>query len=233
MHTTGSQHSLFASVKEIIVSARQQAYRNSNSILLHMYWQIGQLIIEEKQGGKEKAAYGKAVLKNLSRQLTEEFGKGFDERNLNNIRAFYSAFPIWNAVRTELSWTHYRIISRIENEDFRLQYVAHSIEGNWDTRTLQRNINTHYLGRILELPAKNEHQTAAHFIKDPYIFEVRHGTLYYILGSAKGLLKRTYPSQPVYLDPKGKGESSILVKRSLEIKYANQSSARLVWQAES
>jgi predicted nuclease of restriction endonuclease-like (RecB) superfamily len=171
MHTTGSQHSLFASVKEIIVSARQQAYRNSNSILLHMYWQIGQLIIEEEQGGKEKAAYGKAVLKNLSRQLTEGFGKGFDERNLNNIRAFYSAFPIWNAVRTELSWTHYRIISRIENEDFRLQYVAHSIEGNWDTRTLQRNINTHYLGRILELPAKNEHQTAAHFIKDPYIFE--------------------------------------------------------------
>ena len=108
--------------------------------------------MEYEQGGKHKAEYGKAVLKNLSVQLTVEFDKGFDERNLNNIRAFYFAFPIWDAVRTELSWTHYRIISRVENMAYRTQYVLHSIESNGDTRTLQRNIKTHYLNRVLELP---------------------------------------------------------------------------------
>lgn len=85
------------------------------------------------------------------------------------MRAFYLAFPIWNAVRTELSWTHYRMISRIENTDFRIQYMLHSIESNWDTRTLQRNINTQYLNRALELP--NEQISQAQFVKDPYIFE--------------------------------------------------------------
>lgn len=166
-----SQNSLFASVKDIIVGARQQAYRNSNSILLHMYWQIGRLIIEDEQGGKEKAVYGKAVLKNLSKQLTQEFGKGFDESNLRNIRQFYLAFQKRDAVRHELSWTHYRIISRIENETLRSQYVTHSVEGNWDTRTLQRNVNSHYLDRTLALPVENQKQTAVNFIKDPYIFE--------------------------------------------------------------
>jgi hypothetical protein len=79
---------------------------------INMYWEIGKLNVNEEQQGKTKAEYGKAVLKKLSQQLTLKFGKGFDERNLNNIRAFYLAFPIRDAVRTELSWTHYRIISR-------------------------------------------------------------------------------------------------------------------------
>jgi predicted nuclease of restriction endonuclease-like (RecB) superfamily len=164
-------HSLFSSIKDIIIQAKQVAYRNNNSILLHMYWQIGKLIVEDQQNGNEKAAYGKSVLKNLSKLLTTEFGKGFDERNLNNIRAFYFTFPIWNAVRTELSWTHYRIISRVENESMRTQYIRHSIEGNWDTRTLQRNINTNYLGRTLELAPEHKHPAPTYFIKDPYIFE--------------------------------------------------------------
>jgi len=102
-------------------------------------------------------------------QLTLEFGKGFDERNLNNMRAFYSAFPIWNAVRTELSWPHYCIISRVESIEFRTQYMLHSIENNWDTRTLQCNIKTQYLSRVLELP--KEKLSPQQFIKDPYLFE--------------------------------------------------------------
>jgi len=120
-------YSLFSSIKDIVVQAKQVAYRNSNNILLNMYWQIGKLIVEDEQGGKEKAIYGKAVLKNLSKQLTAEFSRGFDERNLNNIRAFHLAFPIWNAVRTELSWTHYQIISRVTDESFRTQYIQHSL----------------------------------------------------------------------------------------------------------
>ncbi len=114
MDKPNNQMKLFSAVANIISAARQLVYRTSNYILLNMYWQIGHLIVEEEQGGKQKAVCGKAVLKQLSVQLTLEFGKGFDERNLNNMRAFYHAFPIWNAVRTELSWTHYRMISRIE-----------------------------------------------------------------------------------------------------------------------
>lgn len=161
---------LLKSVKEIIVSARQSAYRSSNTILLNMYWEIGKLIVNEEQQGNSKAQYGKAVLKKLSLQLILEFGKGFDERNLNNMRAFYLAFPIWNAVRTELSWTHYRIISRIGDNELKLQYIQHAIDGNWDTRTLQRNMNTLYMGRILEMP-KNHKTEPKNLIKDPYIFE--------------------------------------------------------------
>jgi hypothetical protein len=120
--------SLARQLKEIVLKAREQAFRQSNSILLHMYWQVGRLIVEDEQKGKAKAVYGKSVLKNLSQQLTLEFGKGFDETNLRNMRQFYNAFPIRDAVRHELSWTHYRILSRIEEESVRWQYVTYSAD---------------------------------------------------------------------------------------------------------
>ena len=118
--------SLARQVKEIVLKAREHAFRQSNSILLQMYWQIGRLIVKDEQQGKAKAVYGKAVLKNLGRQLTLEFGKGFDESNLRNMRQFYGVFPIRDALRHELSWTHYRILSRIEEESVRQQYLTHS-----------------------------------------------------------------------------------------------------------
>jgi len=161
---------LYSSIAKIIVDSKDQVYRNSNTILLKMYWEIGQLIIEDEQNGELRAKYGKSVLKNLANHLSVEFGKGFNERNLNNMRAFFIAFPIWNAVRTELSWTHYRIISRIENAEHRIQYIEHSIEGNWNTRTLQRNIDSQYLGRLLRFP-EAENKEISNYIKDPYIFE--------------------------------------------------------------
>ena len=117
-----------------------------------MYWDIGRLIVEDEQHGEKRAEYGKAVLKNLAEQLTLEFGKGFEERNLNNMRAFYRAFPIWNAVRTELSWTHYRILARVEDESLRQTYMRECAQSGWNTRTLQRNIDSNYLGRLLKVP---------------------------------------------------------------------------------
>ena len=165
-----SINSLFQTVREIILNAKKLAYRSSNAIMLNMYWEVGKQIVEDEQQGKAKAIYGKATLKNLSKALTLEFGSGFDERNLNNMRAFYSAFPIWNAVRTELSWTHYRIISRVSNPKHRLQYIDLSIEGNWDTRALQRNIKTEYVGRILSSQNTDNPQPQS-IIKDPYILE--------------------------------------------------------------
>ena len=163
-------NNLVTSIKEVVIKAKEVAYKSNNTILLNMYWEIGHLIVEDEQGGSAKADYGKAVLKTLGRQLTLEFGKGFDERNLNNMRAFYLSFPIWNAVRTELSWTHYRILSRIENKKRRLQYMQAAMEESWDTRTLQRNINTQYINRQVA-PATKEKPLPKNFLKDPYIFE--------------------------------------------------------------
>lgn len=100
---------LFHSIKEIILQSRERIFRMANSALLE-YWQIGRLIVEDEQQGNVKAEYGKGVLKNLAGQLTLEFGKGFDYTNLTNMRKFFLAFPILDALRQELSWTHYRLL---------------------------------------------------------------------------------------------------------------------------
>lgn len=122
---------LFIAIKQIIESARAKSYRAVNTFLLECYWQIGKLIVEDEQKGETKAVYGKAVLKNLAVQLTQEFGKGFDDRNLRNMRTFYLALPIYDAMRHELNWTQYRIISRLETEEKRSYYIQQSI-GNSD-----------------------------------------------------------------------------------------------------
>lgn len=150
MEELEKQRILLTQITEIVSQAKAKAYQQSNAILLQMYWQIGHLIVEDEQEGNVKASYGKSVLKNLSQQLTLEFGKGFDESNLRNIRQFYIAFPIRDALRHELSWTHYRIISRMENKELRVAYIRFAIDGGWDTRTLQRNIRSQYVGRVLE-----------------------------------------------------------------------------------
>ncbi|EFK36926.1 hypothetical protein HMPREF0204_11483 [Chryseobacterium gleum ATCC 35910] len=103
-----SEDSLFQSVKEIIRQSREKVFRIANSTLLLTYWQIGKLIVENEQQGKERAEYGKYTLKKLSQKLTLEFGKGFGESNLRNMRSFFHAFPICDALRHELSGSHYR-----------------------------------------------------------------------------------------------------------------------------
>ena len=146
---------IYQSIKETILLFRQKAYRMANSTLLETSWQIGKIIIDDEQKGLAKAEYGKATLKNLATQLTLEFGKGFEERNLNNMRAFYQAFPIWNALRTELSWTHYRLLSRLDSEQKRNYYLTESIASNWNSRELQRQINSLAFERVVKhLPAK-------------------------------------------------------------------------------
>lgn len=109
-------NNLLLSVKELILESRQRVFRATNSVLLQTYWNIGKLIVEDEQQGRAKANYGEATLKSLARQLTFEFGKGFDDSNLRNMRAFYKAFPICDALRHELSWTHYRLLYRLDTE---------------------------------------------------------------------------------------------------------------------
>ncbi len=114
-----ANQNLYNAIEQVIVRARATAYRSNNTILLKMYWEIGKLIIEDEQKGQVRAEYGKAVLKNFASQLTIEFGRGFDFTNLTNMRKFFLAFPIFDAVRQELSWTHYRIISRLDNQQLK------------------------------------------------------------------------------------------------------------------
>lgn len=162
---------IYQSIKEIIILSRQRVYRMANSALLETYWQIGKIIVEDEQQGKAKATYGKATLKKLANQLTLEFGKGFDERNLNNMRAFYQAFPIWNALRTELSWTHYRLLSRLDSEQKRAYYLSESITANWNSRELHRQINSLAFERVVKHLPEKEKPSIQNLIKDPYIFE--------------------------------------------------------------
>jgi predicted nuclease of restriction endonuclease-like (RecB) superfamily len=162
---------IYQSIKEIITLSRQRVYRMANSVLLETYWQIGEIIIKEEQKGQSKAEYGKSTLKNLAQLLTLEFGKGFDERNLNNMRAFYQSFPIWNALRTELSWTHYRLLSRLDSEQKRKYYLTESLTSNWNSRELQRQINSLAFERVVKPLPANETPTIQNLIKDPYIFE--------------------------------------------------------------
>jgi len=167
-----SKNELFIAVREIISQSRLKVFRAANSALLESYWQIGKLIVEDEQQGKLRAEYGAATLKTLSNQLTLEFGKGFDESNLRNIRGFYKSFPIRDAVRHELSWTHYRLLSRLDSEEKRKFYIEESITSNWNSRELQRQIHSLSYERSLTEPKTNNPKpNIQDYIKDPYIFE--------------------------------------------------------------
>lgn len=132
--TTADLAPLMGALRQLISEARSRALRAVDVIQVQTCWQMGSHIVEFEQGGAARAAYGKRLLPLLAEQLTAEFGRGFDERNLRHMRAFYQAFPIWDAVRSELSWTHYRLLTRIEKEEARLWYMAEAAEQNWSCR---------------------------------------------------------------------------------------------------
>ena len=114
---------LHQAVRHLLLAARAQVRHTVNSVMVQTYWQIGQKIVEDEQGGQKRATYGKQVLTELARKLTEEFGAGFDVSNLRNMRQFYLHFPIRDALRRELSWTHYRSLIRINNPQARDWYA--------------------------------------------------------------------------------------------------------------
>ena len=104
---------LYQSVRRVIQEARRAVSRYANSAMVETYWRVGYLIVEDEQKGRRKAEYGKAVLRDLAARLTAEYGSGYDSSNLRNMRSFYLAFPIRDALRHELSWTHYRSLTRV------------------------------------------------------------------------------------------------------------------------
>ena len=172
---------IFQEIKEILQEARNKVYKVANNAMVEAYWNIGRVIVE-KQGGNDKAEYGTALLKNLSKEMTKEFGKGFTIANLKNMRQFYLTFPKSYALRSELSWTHYRLLMRVENDNARNFYMEECIKSNWSTRQLERQITTLFYERILS--SKNKEKVAQEIyklepqpkqaediIKDPYVLE--------------------------------------------------------------
>lgn len=113
-------------IKNILITARNKVYQTANFAMVEAYWNIGKSIIEE-QGGNEKAEYGTGLLKELSKQMTQDFGKGFTVANLKNMRQFYLTFSNGYALRSELSWTHYRLLMRVENDKAREFYMQEAI----------------------------------------------------------------------------------------------------------
>ncbi|MDY0169716.1 MAG: DUF1016 N-terminal domain-containing protein [Thermoguttaceae bacterium] len=115
---------LYERVRAILSDARARAYRAINTAMVTAYWEIGRVIVEDEQQGRQRAEYGKGLLAELSKRLTADFGRGFDRTNLQQMRAFYTAYPICDALRPELTWTHYRLLLRVESPDARAFYEA-------------------------------------------------------------------------------------------------------------
>jgi predicted nuclease of restriction endonuclease-like (RecB) superfamily len=214
----------YESIVELLRAARSNAYRAVNFVMVQAYWNVGRMIVEEEQRGKEKAEYGDYLLRRLAARLTKEFGKGFTHTNLKYVRQFYLTYPIGhalrdqlvqtevsrrspgirdalrdesdkvssasdqaeailNALRRELTWTHYRLLIRVEKPDAREWYMKEAADQNWSTRALERQINSLYYERLLmsrdKTPVITEMQEKTEalaslpedFIKDPYVLE--------------------------------------------------------------
>ena len=171
-------------IKQILANARQKAYTAVNSAMVEAYWKIGERIVLEEQNGADRAAYGKEIIKNLSVELTNEFGTGFGERNIRNFRQFYLMFQdleIWKSVISKLTWTHIQRTLKISNDKARLYYLKEAAENNWSVRTLDRNISTLYYDRLLasqdqsivkaEMLEKSAPLQASDLIKSPTVLE--------------------------------------------------------------
>lgn len=170
-------------IKQLLHSARNRVYQTINSAMTTTYWEIGRRIVEEEQNGKVRAKYGKAIIKNLSDELTKEFGKGFSVDNLENMRRFYLTYQKSETLSRnfKLSWSHYIFLTRINNPDERNFYEIESIENSWSLRELKRQFNSGLFERLLlskdkskvkELSTQGQIiQNIDDLIKDPYILE--------------------------------------------------------------
>ena len=174
---------LYLKIKNILQSARDNVYRHINFVMVEAYWNIGKQIVEDEQNGKDRAEYGSYLIKELSSRLTKDFGKGFTTTNLKMMRQFYQAFPNSHTLCDQLSWSHYRLIIRVDNPQARLWYTEESAKANWSVRALERQIGTLYYERIISskekqpviVEATNNTRdlllTPKDIIKDPYVLE--------------------------------------------------------------
>lgn len=179
-------------IHSIIAKAKERAIRSVDTERVLMYWQIGKVIFEEEQLGKERAGYGEFLIKSLSEALQPTHGSGFSYRQLNLFRQFYRSFPIVNALRSQFSWTHYRTLIRIDHQDKRDFYISEAEKNNWTARQLERQVNSQLFERLLlsndvasVLAVAREERVptdAKEIIKDPMVLEflgLKRETAYY------------------------------------------------------
>ena len=175
------QQNIINDIRNLIDNAKKSIVKSVNWAMVITYWEIGKRIIEEEQKGEERAKYGSFLIKKLALQLTTEFGRGFDERELRKMRQFYTCFPIRDTVRPELSWSHYRLLMKVEDEQAKTFYLTESIQEAWSTRQLDRQISTAYFQRLLASKDQNLLKSNAQkevqpvspndFLKDPFVLE--------------------------------------------------------------
>lgn len=173
------ENELLANLRAILAKARASIYTVANAAMVEAYWNVGREIVE-KQGGARRAKYGDGLMKVVSVRLTAEFGEGFTVSNLRNMRQFYLAFPKRYTLCSELSWSHYRILMRVENEDARMYYTKECVEAGWSVRILERQIASLYYERLLRNKAnpqslkalvKKEPKQLKDIIRSPAILE--------------------------------------------------------------
>ncbi len=172
---------LYKRVSALLHEARHRAIQNVNFVMVQAYWHVGREIVEAEQKGKKRADYGKNLLENLSDRLTADFGVGFDPSNLWNMRKFYLTFPILDALRRELTWTHYRILMRVEKQEARSFYEIECAQNRWSARELERQKGSLLFERLalskdkkglMRLAQKGQEiQKYEDMIQDPYILE--------------------------------------------------------------
>ena len=174
---------LYDDIRAIIINTRNTIYKAVNTGILEANWKIGRRIVEEEQAGASRAEYGQRVINDLAEKLSVEFGRGFDARELRRYRQFYLLFPKWDALRPELTWTHYRTLIRVENDRARLYYMNEAALQNWSTRALDSQIERLTYERILssqnqlivkeaeDAASRQAQLTPADIIKDPYVLD--------------------------------------------------------------
>ena len=156
---------LLEDVRSILLQARQTSFAAVNTIMVEAYWQIGQRNVEVEQGGHARADYGSQVIRNLARQLGEEFGRGVSIANLKNFRQFYLTFPDAGkgyALRSLLTWTHWRLLMRVEEAAARDYYMRETAGQGWSSRQLERAIATQTFQRLLKAPPADSEAHPAH-----------------------------------------------------------------------
>jgi predicted nuclease of restriction endonuclease-like (RecB) superfamily len=181
-----SETNLYANIATLLQAARQMIVQTVNQTMVYTYYEIGRVIVEDEQNGEARAEYGKQTLKNLSKKLTSEFGKGFSERNLEQMRQFYLVYSISQTVSAklqridfQLSWSHYLKLMRIENLEERRFYEMECAANHWSLRELQRQFDTSLYERLalsrdktgVKLLAEKGQiiQKPIDLLKDPYV----------------------------------------------------------------
>lgn len=177
----GNNNELYEQIRNILLTSRQKAYSAVNEAMVQAYWLIGKTIVEDEQNGNDRAEYGKETLQFLSARLTEEFGKGFSVRTLQQLKKFYVVYPNTNALRSQLNWTHYRNLIKVKSDEARSWYEEETIKSQWSSRQLERQISALYYERLLssrekapvieEAEQKLSKLAPEEFIKDPYVLE--------------------------------------------------------------